>query len=169
MKISALLLLSTIFTLSLTVNAQHPSGVNAYFKWQDEVLAKQEQGYQTPHYFLGSVTRRIDANTAHVDFSAAGVIPEFTIEVQPIQFLKNSDGTFTQKKIGEKTTTSLKGFSDNSHSLIGGISLTAKVTDTTNALEVKWIINDGKGLRTITSIYQLESTPTENISSLILN
>lgn len=168
MKFLVLLLLSTIFTLSLTVNAQQPSAMRAYFEWKDEVLAKQEQGYQTPHYCLASVTQRIDLDTAQVDFCVGGTMTDFTIEIQPLQINKNSDGTFTQKITGKKTTTSLKGFSDNSYSLIGGVKVTAQITDNTSALEVKWIINDGKGVRIITSINKLDNTPTESISSLMM-
>ncbi|MBL8151541.1 MAG: hypothetical protein JNN15_16570 [Blastocatellia bacterium] len=164
MKKSFLFFLLSIFICSFPAIAQEKvSAFEVYAKWRRE-LRSQNNGQVNPHYSVASVTQRLDSESARVDFAVVGKLSSYTLEVQPIKV----DGN-TKENAGEFSTSSMEGNSNVTElGYVSETELLIPVSNSANAVEVKWTPRDAIDGMSFTMLLPLEKNPSENVVAFML-
>lgn len=167
MKKSSLLCLITFLMCAFPVAAQEKtSALETYAKWRREVLGRLPSGPATPHYSVATVTRRVDANSAQIEFTVVGKLSGYTLEIQPIKL-----GAQQEREVaGELSTSSVRGRAeDGSLNPISDGEAIIPVNSQANAIEVKWTPEGVAEEMSYTLVLPLENTSSANVFGVIVS
>jgi hypothetical protein len=166
MKKSYLLCLIIFLMCACPVAAQEKtSSFETYAKWRREVLGRLPSGPATPHYSVATVTRRVDADSARIEFTVVGKMSGYTLEMQPVKL-----GAQQEREVaGELTTSRMRGRAeDDSLNPISDGEAIIPVNSQANAIEVKWTPEGVAEGMSYTLVLPLENTSSANVFGMIL-
>lgn len=144
-----------------SVTAQQPSRARAaYEQWRAQTLAARPT--LPSHRALATVTQRLSAESALMEFYAVGEMTGLTLTIQPLRIEKQPDGEYRQEPAGEAINSEVEG----QRRLPMPVSLEVIVPAPrhANALSIEWTLTGKVSPGKSTLIVALEDQATNNVT-----